>query len=179
TEVLFLSESYRGMALAIFAIPFIILQYPMGRLSDKYGRYPILIAGSLPYGIVLAALGLIGASGFFPMLMGLVLLGAFSGITAPSALALVGDVSKPEDSAMAMGLFNFSGNFGVTLGPLVFGSLMLVSDFITAFFVAGLIEVLALALIILAIKMRFKENLRPNPRHSVLQPLPINRDDNS
>ncbi|MGY5876429.1 MAG: MFS transporter, partial [Candidatus Thorarchaeota archaeon] len=38
TNVLFLSESLRGMALAIFATPFIILQYPMGKLSDKYGR---------------------------------------------------------------------------------------------------------------------------------------------
>jgi MFS family permease len=178
TEALFLPESYRGMALAIFATPFIILQYPMGKLSDNYGRYPLLIAGSMPYGIVLASLGVIGAIGFIPLLIGLVLLGVFSGITAPSALALVGDVSKPEDSAMAMGLFNFSGNLGVTLGPLVFGFLMLFSDFTTTFVVAGLIEILALVCIILAIKMGFKENLRYEDLESVVEPAAVHRDDN-
>jgi MFS family permease len=160
TSVLGLPESLRGMALAIFATPFILLQYPMGRLSDKFGRYPILIVGSIPYGIVLAVLGFIGALGFIPLLLGLILLGVFSGITAPSALALVGDTSDAEDSAMAMGLFNFSGNVGVTVGPLIFGYLLLISDFFTTFIVAGAIEVISLAIVILIIKVVFKEPLR-------------------
>jgi MFS family permease len=160
TSVLGLPESLRGMALAIFATPFIILQYPMGKLSDKYGRYPILIAGSIPYGIVLAALGYVGAIGFLPLLLGLVLLGVFSGITAPSALALVGDTSDIEDSAMAMGLFNFSGNVGITVGPLIFGYFLLLSDFFTTFLLAGAIEVISLVVLILIIKVVFKEPLR-------------------
>jgi MFS family permease len=170
TSVLGLPESLRGMALAIFATPFIILQYPMGKLSDKYGRYPILIAGSIPYGIVLAALGFIGAIGFLPLLLGLVLLGVFSGFTAPSALALVGDTSDTEDSAMAMGLFNFAGNLGVTVGPLIFGYFMLVSDFFTTFLVAGTIEVISLAAVILLIKLVFKETLRTSRGKLVAEP---------
>ncbi|MHA2067529.1 MAG: MFS transporter [Candidatus Thorarchaeota archaeon] len=169
TSVLGLPESLRGMALAIFAMPFIILQYPMGKLSDKYGRYPILIAGSIPYGIVLATLGFIGAIGFLPLLLGLVVLGIFSGITAPSALALVGDASEAEDSAMAMGLFNFSGNVGVTLGPLIFGYFILISDFYTTFLVAGLIEVISLCAIILIIKFVFREDLRPDSHELLAQ----------
>ncbi|MHA2302192.1 MAG: MFS transporter [Candidatus Thorarchaeota archaeon] len=169
TSVLGLPESLRGMALAIFATPFILLQYPMGRLSDKFGRYPILIVGSIPYGIVLAVLGFIGALGFIPLLLGLILLGVFSGITAPSALALVGDTSDAEDSAMAMGLFNFSGNVGVTVGPLIFGYLLLISDFFTTFIVAGAIEVISLAIVILIIKVVFKEPLRTEHHEMMTQ----------
>ena len=169
TTVLGLPESLRGMALAIFATPFIILQYPMGRLSDKYGRYPILIAGSIPYGIVLTMLGIIGAIGFVPLLLGLIILGVFSGITAPSALALVGDASEAEDSAMAMGLFNFAGNLGVTIGPLIFGYFILISDFFTTFFVAGIIEVISLIVVILLIRFVFKETLRPVREEVVIE----------
>ncbi|MHA2118129.1 MAG: MFS transporter [Candidatus Thorarchaeota archaeon] len=169
TSVLGLPESLRGMALAIFATPFIILQYPMGKLSDKFGRYPILVAGSIPYSIVLAALGFIGGIGFLPLLLGLVLLGIFSGITAPSALALVGDTSDAEDSAMAMGLFNFSGNVGVTVGPLIFGYFIFISDFFTTFIVAGAIEVISLAVVILIIKVVFKETLRPRRKELEVQ----------
>ncbi len=167
SSVLGLPESLRGMALAIFAIPFIILQYPMGKLSDKYGRYPVLIVGSLPYGIVLAVLGLIGALGFLPLLIGLVFLGIFSGITAPSALALVGDASKTEDSAMAMSLFNFSGNLGVTVGPLILGYFLLISDFFTTFLVAGIIELVSLLAIIISIKYVFNETLGQD-RHDLV-----------
>lgn len=178
TSVLGLPESLRGMALAIFATPFIILQYPMGKFSDKYGRYPILIAGSIPYGIILAALGVIGAIGFLPLLFGLVLLGVFSGITAPSALALVGDTSDAEDSAMAMGLFNFAGNLGVTVGPLIFGYFMLISDFFMTFAIAGFIEILALAVIIVVIKQVFREQIRPSRRESQTPSL-IHQEDSS
>jgi MFS family permease len=170
TEVLNLSESLRGISLAIFAAPFIILQYPMGRLSDKYGRYPILIAGSLPYGVVLAILGHIGSIGFLPLLLGLVLLGVFSGITAPSALALVGDSSEAEDSAMAMSLFNFSGNLGVTVGPLIFGYFILISDFFTTFLIAGVIELAALTAIIILIRFVFKEPFRTKNEELAIMP---------
>ncbi|MGY5853458.1 MAG: MFS transporter, partial [Candidatus Thorarchaeota archaeon] len=99
--------------------------------------------------------------GFVPLLLGLVLLGVLSGITAPASLALIGDSTEPEDSAMAMGLFNFAGNIGVTIGPLVFGYFVLIADIFMAFMVAGLIEVVALSFIVILIKMKFKESLRP------------------
>ncbi|MFW9944684.1 MAG: MFS transporter, partial [Candidatus Sifarchaeia archaeon] len=54
--VLGLSESLRGLSLAVFAMPFIILQYPMGKLSDRYGRYAPLVVGSIGYGLTLSAL---------------------------------------------------------------------------------------------------------------------------
>ncbi|MFW9932614.1 MAG: MFS transporter, partial [Candidatus Thorarchaeota archaeon] len=155
--VLGLSESLRGYSLAIFALPFIILQYPMGRLSDRYGRYKPLIIGSLGYGTVLIFLGIIGSTGFSSLLVMLVLLGVFSGITAPPSMALVGDAIGSEDSAMAMGFFNFLGNVGITLGPIVLGIILTLSDFVIAFVVAGLMELFTLMVNLILVRFIFKE----------------------
>jgi MFS family permease len=159
-QVLGLSESLRGMALGLFAVPFIVLQYPMGRLSDKYGRYRQLILGSLAYGVIMMMLGYVGSFGFSSLLVILLLLGLFSGVTAPPSMALVGDYVKREDSAMAMGFFNFLGNLGLIMGPVVLGVLLLYADFVTAFVVAGLLELISLAVNVAIIKGKFKEPIR-------------------
>ncbi len=157
--VLGLSESLRGLSLAIFAMPFIILQYPMGKLSDRRGRYAPLFVGSIGYGLILSALGYVGAFGFTALLLMLAVLGIFSGVTAPPSMALVGDIVESKDSAMAMGFFNFMGNLGITVGPLLFGFMMLVTDFVAAFAVAGLLELLTLALNVVLVKAVFHETI--------------------
>ncbi|MFX0044576.1 MAG: MFS transporter [Candidatus Hermodarchaeota archaeon] len=159
STVLGLSESLRGLSLAVFALPFIVLQYPMGRLSDRYGRYVPLVVGSIGYGLILSALGYFGAFGFTALLLMLAVLGFFSGVTAPPSMALVGDIVESEDSAMAMGFFNFMGNLGITIGPLIFGFMLLIADFVTAFAVAGLLELLTLALNVVLVKAVFHETI--------------------
>ncbi|MDF1539187.1 MAG: MFS transporter [Candidatus Thorarchaeota archaeon] len=151
--VLGLSESLRGMALAIFALPFIILQYPMGKVADRYGRYLPLIVGSLGFGSVMSVLGFVGSTSFVALLIMLIFLGIFSGVTAPASMALIGDYVPQDDSAMGMGLFNFMGNLGITVGPVLFGILIITTDFVVAFFAAGLLEVVTLG--ICAVLVRF------------------------
>jgi MFS family permease len=148
------------MALGLFAMPFIILQYPMGKLSDKYGRYPQLILGSAIYGVILSTLGFFGSFGFVQLIIVLLFLGLFSGVTSPAAMALIGDTVGKEDSAMAMGFFNFVGNVGMVLGPIIFGLLLIYSDFVLAFIVAGAIELISLAINVALIKGKFKDSIR-------------------
>ncbi len=159
-QVLGLSEPLRGMALGLFAVPFMVLQYPMGRLSDKYGRYRQLILGSLAYGVILMMLGYIGSFGFSSLLVILLLLGLFSGVTTPPSMALVGDCVRREDSAMAMGFFNFLGNLGFIMGPVILGVLLLYTDIVIAFVVAGLLELISLAVNVALIKWKFREPIR-------------------
>jgi MFS family permease len=159
SSVLGLSESLRGLSLAVFAMPFIILQYPMGRLSDKYGRYRPLIIGSISYGVILSILGAAGAFGFEVLLLMLALLGFFSGTTAPPAIALVGDSVEQKDSGMGMGFFNLMGNIGITIGPLLFGILALLTDFVGVFVVAGLLEIITLLASVIVIRKGIGEKL--------------------
>ena len=157
--VLGLDESLRGMALAIFAMPYIILQYPMGKLSDKYGRLPQLVVGSMGFGIVLSMIGIIGIVRFDLLLIMLVILGIFSGITSPPSMALVGDIVGKEDSAMGMGFFNFLGNLGITIGPIIFGVLIPIIGMNYAFVVVGLLELLTLAVNVILVKTVFKNRI--------------------
>jgi len=157
--VLGLDESLRGMSLAIFAMPYIILQYPMGKLSDKYGRLPQLVVGSIGFGIVLSMIGIIGIAGFDILLVMLVILGIFAGITSPSSMALVGDIVGKEDSAMGMGFFNFLGNLGITIGPIVFGVLTPIIGLNNAFVVVGLLELLTLIVNVILVKTVFKNRI--------------------
>ncbi|MFW9925398.1 MAG: MFS transporter [Candidatus Thorarchaeota archaeon] len=155
-----LDESLRGLSLAIFAMPFIILQYPMGKLSDKYGRFPQLVVGSVGYGLVLSVIGIVGLLGFNILLVMLAILGIFSGITSPPAMALVGDIVGQEDSAMGMGFFNFLGNLGITMGPIIFGVLIPFIGISNAFVAVGLLELITLVVNILLVRTVFKGRIK-------------------
>ena len=154
-----LDESLRGMSLAIFAIPFIILQYPMGKLSDKHGRFRQLVIGSLGYGVVLSVVGIVGVLGFSLLLVMLAILGVFAGISSPPSMALVGDIVGQEDSAMGMGFFNFLGNLGITIGPIIFGVLMPIMGMSFAFVVVGILELITLVVNIVLVRTVFKDKI--------------------
>jgi MFS family permease len=96
----------RGMVLGIFALPFIILQYPVGRLSDRIGRYKPLIPGSIGTGIMIIITGYLSSYGLFLVFITFFLIGVCNGFTGPPAMALVGDIVKKEDNPVGMGFFN-------------------------------------------------------------------------
>ncbi|MHA2366068.1 MAG: MFS transporter [Candidatus Hodarchaeales archaeon] len=159
--ILDLEPELRGMALGIYALPFILLQYPAGRLSDKYGRFPPIIIGSIGYGIILSVLGYFGSFGFIYFVFFLFILGIFSGITFPPVMALVSDSVKKEDNAMGMGFYSFFGNLGITIGPLLGGILINFGSYTLAFFVAGLLEVIVLLVSLVIIVQIFHEPILP------------------
>jgi MFS family permease len=154
-----LEPKYRGMAFGIFALPYILLQYPFGKLSDKIGRYPQLLIGSICYGVVLSFLGYFGGESFGVLLTILVILGLFSGVTSPPSMALVGDsLNDTKKNSAAMGLYTLLGNIGIALGPVIAGTLLQFGFGIT-FFAAGIIEVFFLMINLILIRFVFKEKL--------------------
>ena len=159
--VLHVEPELRGMVLGLFALPFILLQYPVGRWSDRIGRYKPLIFGSISCGIILAFMGLLGSLGLIVLIIAFILLGICNGFTGPPAMALVGDIVEADENATGMGFFNLLGNIGIILGPIVGGFLVYsetTSAFVVAFAVAGLIEFVSLAGIMLLILFIFNKN---------------------
>ena len=152
--VLGLGPELRGMILGIYALPFILLQYPIGRMSDKHGRFKPLLVGSLGFGIGLCFVGFIGGINFLALAIIFLILGVFSGMTAPPAMALVGDIVQSSDNAVGMGYFNFMGNIGIAIGPIIGGILANYTGFIITFFIAGLIELITLVFIVTFSKVR-------------------------
>lgn len=133
-----------GMYQAIFLFPFALLQYPFGKLSDRIGRWPPLVFGSLFYGIVMATIGFTPQAGdsgriiLVPIMMGCGVLGA---MMFPPSVALSGDLAPKDKRGAAMGGFNVFGSLGFATGPILGGYVAYYFSYQLAFMVGGATEV--------------------------------------
>jgi MFS transporter, DHA1 family, tetracycline resistance protein len=93
----------------------------LGRLSDRYGRRPLLIFSQAGTAVSFLILGL--SREFWVMLLARMLDGA-SGGNILVAQAYVADVTKPEHRARGMGLIGMAFGLGFVLGPMLGGLLM-------------------------------------------------------
>ena len=145
-ETFGLSAAGAGATLALFFVPFALLQAPLGTLSDRIGRFSPIVFGSLAYGVVTVGVGLAPT---YPIAAGLmVLVGVCGALMAPATMALVTDLVDPEARGAAMGLFNVFGSLGFLTGFLVGGGMTEAFGYTTAFLAVGGLE-LAIALALL------------------------------
>jgi MFS family permease len=141
-----LSAAGAGATLALFFVPFALLQSPFGALSDRIGRFLPVVAGSLAYGVVTIG---VGVAPIYPVAAGLmVLVGVCGALMAPATMALVTDLVEPEVRGAAMGLFNVFGSLGFLAGFLIGGSATEAFGYTPAFLAVGGLE-LAIALALL------------------------------
>jgi len=142
-EAFGLSAVGAGATLALFFVPFALLQSPFGSLSDRVGRFMPVVVGSVAYGV--ATVG-VGVAPVYPLAAGLmVLVGVCGALMAPATMALVTDLVEPEARGAAMGLFNVFGSLGFLAGFLVGGSATEAFGYTPAFLAVGGLE-LAIAL---------------------------------
>ncbi|WP_066416236.1 MFS transporter [Halorubrum aethiopicum] len=138
-----LSATGAGATLALFFVPFALLQSPFGTLSDRVGRFVPVVVGSIAYGVVTVG---VGVAPVYPVAAGLmVLVGVCGALMAPATMALVTDLVDPAARGAAMGAFNVFGSLGFLTGFLVGGGATGAFGYRTAFLVVGGLE-LAIAL---------------------------------
>ncbi|WP_280585117.1 MFS transporter [Halorubrum sp. Boch-26] len=141
-----LSAAGAGATLALFFVPFALLQSPFGSLSDRVGRFLPVVVGSIAYGVVTVG---VGVAPIYPVAAGLMtLVGVCGALMAPATMALVTDLVEPEARGAAMGLFNVFGSLGFLAGFLVGGGATEAFGYTPAFLAVGGLE-LAIALALL------------------------------
>ena len=128
-----------GVALALFFLPFALLQYPLGSLSDRIGRFIPVVVGSIGYGLAIIAVGVASTAAAAMALMTLV--GVAGAFVAPATMALVSDLCGPAERGVAMGGFNIFGSLGFLAGFLLGGVVADVTGYLTAFLVVGGLEI--------------------------------------
>ena len=129
-----------GLLLGAFFLPFALLQYPLGVLSDRVGRVVPIAVGSFAYGVVVLAVLAAPTPALAALVMAVV--GAFGALMAPATLALVNDLATTDGRGTASGGFNVVGSLGFLAGVVGGGTLASRFGFEAAFLVAGGGEIL-------------------------------------
>jgi len=150
-----------GMTVVLPVLPFVVLQYLgderdlatwvgvleainglcaflvapfLGRLSDRFGRRPVIIAAAFGGALSMALFGVGGA------LWVLVLARVIQGLTAgdlPALFAYLADITPPEKRAQRFGLLGALSGIGMMIGPAVGGLLAAVSLQLPVFLTAA------------------------------------------
>ena len=113
------SPLWLGIAIGAYGLTQALLQIPMGILSDKYGRKPVILAGLVVFliGSVVAAL----STSIYGVVIGRAIQGM--GAIASAILALAADLTREEQRPKVMatiGMFiGLSFTFAMILGPIV------------------------------------------------------------
>lgn len=111
----------------------------MGRLSDRYGRIPLITAGLALGGLTT---GFIIFSTNYIFLIGLIaLFGLGLATVTASTSALVADFSRAYSRGGAMGILSSIMDIGQSTGPIVAGVLISAYSYKTAFGIVGIFMV--------------------------------------
>lgn len=137
-----LSDFQNGLLFAMFSICQFISTPIIGRLSDKYGRRPMLLVS-----IIGTALSFFTMA-FAPNAIFLFVARALDGLTAgniPVAFAVISDSTAPDERAKAFGIIGSAFSFGFIFGPAI-AALTIGFGSAVPFVIAGTITVVAVIL---------------------------------
>ena len=122
----FYAETFGASAflIGLLSTSFSLMQFlfaPIwGRLSDRYGRRPIIVIGLFGSGISYVAFGLATS---LTMLFLARILSGIAGANIPTAQAFIADSTPPEQRARGMGLIGAAFGLGFIFGPAIGGFL--------------------------------------------------------
>jgi MFS family permease len=107
----------------------------MGRLSDRYGRVPLISAGLMLGGVTTATLIL--SSNYLVIAALIAIFGLGLATVTASTSALVADLSRAQGRGGAMGILSSIMDIGQSTGPMVAGALITAYSYRTTFGIVG------------------------------------------
>jgi len=144
-----------GVAVGIYGLTQSILQIPLGRLSDRLGRKPIIIAGLLIFalGSVIAAM----SDSIVGVIIGRALQG--SGAIAGAVMAMAADLTREEHRLKVMAAIGMSiglaFSIAIILGPVLEGWFGVSGIFWTTSVLAGLAILIVLFVVPTPVTTKF------------------------
>ncbi len=105
-----------GLLVSSFSIAQLLAAPMWGRVSDRYGRRPALLAGLAASAIAYAVFGF--ANSIWLLFLSRIVQGAGGG-TVSVIQAYVADATEPKDRAKALGWLSAATTLGVAIGPVI------------------------------------------------------------
>ncbi len=130
-----------GLILTVYALAQFIFTPVLGKLSDHYGRKPVIFSSLLIEAVSFAFTALAGS---LPLLLLARFIGGLGASNIGSAQALVADVTPPEGRARGMGMIGAAIGLGFVVGPALGGMLASVGPALPFWVAMGLAVVNAL-----------------------------------
>lgn len=159
------SPLWLGLIIGAYGLTQAALQIPLGLLSDRIGRRPVIVGGLLLFllGSVVAAL----ADSVWGLLCGRLLQG--SGAIASTTMALVSDLTSDENRAKAMaaigGSIGLSFMLAMVVGPLLAAN----GGMAMIFWVTALLAALGLVLFLTAVPVPLRSTANREVRPDLSQ----------
>lgn len=139
TKAFGFTDFQNALLLSLFFFCSFVSAPIIGRMSDKYGRKPLLVASIAGTALSFFMLA------FAPNAIFLFLARALDGITAgniPVASAVISDTTEPKDRAKGFGIIGASFSFGFFFGPAI-AALTVNFGTHVPFIIAGVISLIA------------------------------------
>ena len=124
-----------GLLSTSFSLMQLLFAPVWGRLSDRVGRRPVILAGLLGSSISYLTFGLAQS---LPILFLSRILAGIAGANISTAQAYIADSTQRENRAKGMGLIGAAYGLGFTVGPAIGGILSQYGYAVPAFFASAL-----------------------------------------
>lgn len=131
-EVAKLDAFSTGIIMGVQIVALIVARPPLGRLSDKIGRKPPIIAGSIVSALMLFLIPF--AAQFYLLLLLSIGYGLGFACVISSTAPLISEITPPNLVGTSMGFLSTTMDVGQTLGPIISGIILATNLQYTALF---------------------------------------------
>ncbi len=148
-EKLGASPAELGLLMAVYSVMQLIFAPVWGRISDKIGRKPVMLAGIT--GLAISFFLMAFAGSLWMLFAARIIGGLLSAANMPTVMAYVADITTPENRSKGMGVIGAAVGLGFVFGPAI-GGVFSQNSLSLPFVLAGSSSIVTLILVALLLK---------------------------
>ena len=148
-----------GLLMSVYSLMQFIFAPLWGRISDRFGRKPVMLLGIA--GLSISFFMTASADALWVLFAARIIGGILSSANMPTAMAYVADITTDEDRSKGMGIIGAATGLGFVFGPAIGGIFSGIS-LTTPFYIAGSISIITMFLVAFFLKESLPEEQRGN-----------------
>ncbi len=146
-----LNEFQAGLLWGIQVLVTILSKPVMGKVSDRYGRKPLIAAGMILCAVSFGSIPLLKS--FYLLMLTAIFFGFGEAFVTSSSAALVTDICKEKHFGTAMGTFGTIFDIGHASGPILAGLLIARFDYLHSFWIMSLLLLCSVPVFMAGVKI--------------------------